>query len=385
VYNVGGVINCYSGNILTNRVAITKVITVRSADNDPTNTIIVGAKNNGTNGPAAVRCVYMKIGSSLIGFMLTNGATLASGGATRDTRGGGVCCESDSQIIISNCLITGNSAGFGGGSGCGALYNCTLVSNSADSYGGGVAYSILNNCTIVSNSASLGGGGSAYSTLYNCTLTNNSANSGGGSVFDTLCNCTIVGNSAVNGGGAMSGTLSNCTIVGNSAGSYGGGARQCTLYNCVLTSNSATTGGGGAREGTLYNCTLVGNSATTGGGVRGGGQYLINCIVYFNNPGGTNNWYDTTSIFTHSCTYPTQSTWTASMGNITNNPLFVNTNAGNYRLSQGSPCINAGLNQSWMTGVSDLDGHSRIDRYSGIVDMGCYEYLPAGSMYLMGF
>jgi hypothetical protein len=57
----------------------------------------------------------------------------------------------------------------------------------------------------------------------------------------------------------------------------------------------------------------------------------------------------------------------------------MNTNAGNYRLSQGSPCINAGNNQ-YAPATPDLDGHSRIDRYSGIVDMGCYEYLPSGMM-----
>jgi hypothetical protein len=33
---------------------------------------------------------------------------------------------------------------------------------------------------------------------------------------------------------------------------------------------------------------------------------------------------------------------------------------------------------------TDLDGHNRIDRYSGIVDMGCYEYLPAGGLYRFG-
>jgi hypothetical protein len=37
-----------------------------------------------------------------------------------------------------------------------------------------------------------------------------------------------------------------------------------------------------------------------------------------------------------------------------------------------------------MSGALDLDGRSRIDRFSGIVDMGCYEYLPGGSMYLIG-
>jgi len=34
-----------------------------------------------------------------------------------------------------------------------------------------------------------------------------------------------------------------------------------------------------------------------------------------------------------------------------------------------------------MTGAVDLDGHSRIDRFSGVVDMGCYEYLPQGFMF----
>jgi len=34
-----------------------------------------------------------------------------------------------------------------------------------------------------------------------------------------------------------------------------------------------------------------------------------------------------------------------------------------------------------MTSAADLGGHSRIDRFFGIVDMGCYEYLPQGTMY----
>jgi hypothetical protein len=55
-------------------------------------------------------------------------------------------------------------------------------------------------------------------------------------------------------------------------------------------------------------------------------------------------------------------------------------NSGNYRLSQASPCVNAGLNQSWMSGALDLDGRSRIDHFNQIVDMGCYEFLPSGML-----
>lgn len=58
-------------------------------------------------------------------------------------------------------------------------------------------------------------------------------------------------------------------------------------------------------------------------------------------------------------------------GNTTNDPLFVDDSAGDYRLSASSPCINAGLNMTWMTGAEDLDGNDRI---SGVqVDMGPYE------------
>jgi len=69
-------------------------------------------------------------------------------------------------------------------------------------------------------------------------------------------------------------------------------------------------------------------------------------------------------------------------GNITNNPLFVSiitTNQGtNYvygdaRLLDGSPCINTGTNQDWMTATNaiDLDFYPRI--INSIVDMGVYE------------
>jgi hypothetical protein len=52
--------------------------------------------------------------------------------------------------------------------------------------------------------------------------------------------------------------------------------------------------------------------------------------------------------------------------------MLIDLNAGDCRLGANSPCINAGLNQDWMNGAIDLDGHSRIDRYSRIVDMGCF-------------
>ncbi len=61
------------------------------------------------------------------------------------------------------------------------------------------------------------------------------------------------------------------------------------------------------------------------------------------------------------------------LGNIDADPLFVDPGSDNYRLSAGSPVMNAG-DPDFMPepGAADLDGHARVlcDR----VDMGAYEF-----------
>ncbi len=355
LYADGGVTNYPAGSSLTNRVAIWKSITVRSKDNDPTNTIIKGAWDapSTTNGPAAVRCVYMTNNSWLIGFTLTNGATFASG-ANYNLSGGGVFCHDTTAPTISNCLITGNSA-------CGAW----------EFWGGGGAY---------------------YGTLYNCVLTGNfttvggTVASGGGTQKSILYNCTLTGNTSWRGGGAAGGALYNCIVTKNwVSGANGGGggvANYCTLYNCLLTGNSASRGGGAYNGCALYNCTLVGNTDSSAWCVEWNCA-LNNCIVYLNN----GNWGNGIT-FTNSCTTPSP----GGTGNITNNPMWINSGsgyglthiAGNYHLTPDSPCINRGTNLAYMTNSldarsKDLDGRRRI-KY-GTVDMGAYELIRAGSIY----
>ena len=300
VYAAGGRITSSLGDGTTNRVAVDKPLTVRSV-NGPEVTFIQG-QMPGASG-SNTRCVYLTNAATLVGFTLTNGVAYYLGG--------GAYCESTSAVL-SNCVLTGNSAlnDYGGGSYGGTLNDCTLAGNAAGCEGGGSFYSTLNNCTLTGNAAPYGYGGGAYnSTLTNCVLTGNSANEGGGAYESTLNNCTLTGNSAPYGyGGGASGsvlnncvltgnsapdgygggvelsTLNNCTLSGNSASDDGGGADGSMLINCTLTGNSAPYGsGGGANEGGLDNCTLIGNSASYGGGADG--SMLSNCTLTGNSAG----------------------------------------------------------------------------------------------------
>ena len=298
----------------TNRVVIDKPITLASV-NGPANTTIQGS--------TLVRCAYVGTNATLSGFTLT-GADLFFLIEFGDIIEGDGATWCEQTAIVSNCTITGNWAAAGGGALQGTLINCTLTNNGAR-YGGGACDSTLINCTLTGNRAAAGGG-ACGSTLINCTLTNNISQEEGGGAFD----CTLI----------------HCTLKGNS--SYhtywpygGGGAYASMLYNCTLADNTAASRGGGADQSTLNNCILFGNTATNGP-----------------------NYYDCEIFF--SCTTPDP----GGMGNITNDPQFVDAAAGNYRLSTNSPCIDRGAN-FYVQGATDLDGNPRI--MNGGVDMGAYE------------
>jgi len=295
---------------------------------------------NGTYGPITT--------GNRMSVRSVNGAqfTMIDGGHSNR------CASLGQDISLTGFTLTnGNSPEGGGGASGGTLTDCALIGNSAtNSYGGPW------------------GGGAAGCALNNCTLRDNSAGEGGGTFNCTLNKCTLSGNSAaIYGGGASGSTLTNCALAGNSATNWGGGAYGCVLNNCALFRNSASDGGG-AFYCTLNNCTLTGNSATNSGGGASWYCSLYNCITYLNTaPNGAN--YDSYWSVNYCCTAPLP---TNGVGNVTNAPLFVNTNGwANLRLQSNSPCINAG-NNSYVANATDLDGNPRIA--GGSVDLGAYEF-----------
>jgi hypothetical protein len=365
VYRIPGII--YGNGALYNNVALTNAVVVQSANGPDVTTI----------WPSFLgRCAYVGSNAILSGFTLTGGSTSPRGD------GGGAWCEPGA--MLSNCVISGNSAhDNGGGAYQGTFCNCVFTNNhfgtAGSSQGGGVFGGTLYNCTLISNSAANAndaGSGASQSTLYNCTLTGNqgalSGDFGSGANASTLYNCTVTSNYAAFGGGACSNTMYNCILTGNLA-YQGGGSFGGTLYNCVLSGNLANNFGGGAYSSTLYNCTVAGNSAVTGGG----GVYsctLSNSIVYFNtvnNGSSTSNWLGGTLRWC--CTAPLP----GGPGNITGDPLFMNLAAGDLRLHFGSPCIDTGTNLSAFI-TNDIAGNPRpLDGDGDGVakfDMGAYEF-----------
>jgi hypothetical protein len=382
VYASGGALTV---GLTTNRVAIAANITVRSV-NGPDVTIIEG---HAAKGEDAVRCAYVGTNALLSGFTLTEGATQTTGDDNESQSGGGAWCES--SAVLSNCVITGNSATrYGGGVYQGTVTDCSisgntsatgagsayatvsgsaLMENEATTSGGGAYECTMSNCTLAGNSADYYGGGSFYGTLNNCVLTNNTADSGGGSYYGTLNNCTLTDNRVIHdGGGAQSSVLNHCILIGNQAGDDAGGCYYGTLDNCLLIGNSAADWAGGSYNATLNNCTVSGNSA----GDRAGGTYsgtLNNCIVYGNTGGDGDNYYPSSGTFNFSCTTPLP----AGAGNISGDPEFVEAGSGNYHLLDTSPAIDSGSN-IYVSASSDLDGEERISH--GTVDMGAYEWTP---------
>ena len=144
--------------------------------------------------------------------------------------------------------------------GTATLTNCTVSGNSAGSSGGGLfnvdGTTTLTDCTVSGNSATAAAAAwidiGGTTTLTNCTVSGNSAGTSGGGVLNACVRHDhadqlhrqrqlrhIGGGGLTNHGGTA--TLTDCTVSGNTAGNNGGGTHNLggtiTLTNCTVSSN----------------------------------------------------------------------------------------------------------------------------------------------------
>jgi hypothetical protein len=108
------------------RVVVDKPLTIQSVNGPGTTTI------RGDAG-VPIRCVYLASGTLLSGFTLTGGSTLMSFTAGPDKSGGGVYCESFTAVV-SNCVLSGNSAYEGGAAHFGTDIRSPVLSSSLKNF-----------------------------------------------------------------------------------------------------------------------------------------------------------------------------------------------------------------------------------------------------------
>ncbi|MCP4643386.1 MAG: right-handed parallel beta-helix repeat-containing protein, partial [bacterium] len=220
--------------------------------------------------------------------------------------------------------------------------------------------------------------GAEGGVLDGLTLINGAGDNGAGLLADGVAmvvrDCVVQDcHATVNGGGvcALNGAdvmLDACRFLTNQADAQGGAiansASTMSLVNCVASGNTAGSGGGGIANtltSTLdvMNCVLYGNTVTsgTGGGVLNYATGTVtNSILWANAPD------QAPGVIT--VTYSTVQGGLAG-GNISADPLFWDAATHDFRLAQGSPCIDAATD----TGAPDVDIDDTV-RPIDVVDVG---------------
>jgi hypothetical protein len=243
-------------------------------------------------------------------FLIAPSNTVTISSLTLTNGGASAIYNESGRLIVTNCIFTGNFAGFAGGAICNqtgtlTVNDCILRGNfAANGGGGGIANNARNNLN-------------ATALILNSIFTNNVAEgNGGGAIYNTafggtanvqVLSCILIRNGAPNGpggggivnvarAGSATAKIMNCTLDRNGPSRlfmnsrYGGAIQNVGLsdgnvdfevHNSTLVSNSAMFGGSIYNEGyfgtatvRVVNSTFSGNSSSSrlGGAIHNRGD-----------------------------------------------------------------------------------------------------------------
>jgi hypothetical protein len=281
--------------------------------------------------------------------------------------GGAVAARGGSSPLISQCRFIGNHSGIDGGAlgaddmSRPAVIGCLFEDNDVAGRGGGIALS-----------------GASGGEIHDCQFQGNRADFGGAIAMvgssPAISGCILERNHAARGGGALlcfegsSPLLDQCTFRDNEAADWGG-AIYCLVGSSppidrsLFESNSAAQGGAllafRASLPSISRSTLVLNRACFGTAVRcieaGSGVRIDRSILAF---GGMPDCDGGAGLAVHlqdgavaevSCTAifgNAGGDWVRWLegqenqdGNVAADPRFCDPESGDFRLREGSPCL----------------------------------------------
>ncbi|MEN6337267.1 MAG: choice-of-anchor Q domain-containing protein, partial [Phycisphaerales bacterium] len=250
-------------------------------------------------------------------------------------------------------------------------------------------------------SGDLGASGATGDNSYHVVVANNVAKT---AVLDgcVVCDGYADGEESCDRGAGLynlsgSPQIRNCMFLRNYA-SNGAGAYNLKgsplFVNCIFTANSAGKSGGGLynQQGAaaVVNCTLTANQGLwRGGGVfnASGSLTIANSIFWDNGrqfKSSYDEWAQVSGDVQPAVAYCCIQGWTGSFGgdgSFGDDPLFVRatgpdavagTSDDDLRISNGSPCIDAGNALAVPSEIAtDLEGKPRMLNH---VDIGAYEF-----------
>ena len=205
-------------------------------------------------------------------------------------------------------------------------------------------------------------------TIRNCTFVDNRCTFGGAACYingagATFIDCTFEGNDGGSFGGAIDIAtglpvqFDRCTFRGNTAARAGAleifSTQGVTVSNSLFVDNlaNASDGGGGLWIGSgstadLSGCTIVANRApnSTVGGLRQLTSTVtaVNCIFWDNVGQGGGQGSDNQVSSGVDVSYSIVEGGASGAGNLNLDPAFIDSAAGDYRLSAASPAVDAG-------------------------------------------